>query len=149
MRCCKEGGNWTGWQSRLLVKLKIHDSFPFQVWEAEQSSIRASHFLFTSRNRLAQSCVLSNGHSVCLHKPIIRWVVKSGKESTCQCRRLKRCGFDPWVGKILEKKTWTPNHVPYHQRLGTQEPLESSPDLIGLPLFPFHTIIITSHSYQV
>jgi len=24
----------------------------------------------------------------------------SGKESTCQCRRCKRHGFDPWVGKI-------------------------------------------------
>ena len=24
----------------------------------------------------------------------------SGKESTCQCRRLRRCGFDPWVRKI-------------------------------------------------
>ena len=24
----------------------------------------------------------------------------SGKESTCQCRRCKRCEFDPWVGKI-------------------------------------------------
>ena len=24
----------------------------------------------------------------------------SGKESVCQCRRLKRHGFDPWVGKI-------------------------------------------------
>ena len=22
------------------------------------------------------------------------------KESTCQCRRLKRLGFDPWIGKI-------------------------------------------------
>jgi len=27
-----------------------------------------------------------------------RWL--SGKESTCQCRRLKRCGFDSWVRKI-------------------------------------------------
>ena len=26
------------------------------------------------------------------------WV--SGKESTCQCRRRRRHGFDPWVGKI-------------------------------------------------
>ena len=26
-----------------------------------------------------------------------RW--HSGKESTCQCRRYKRCGFDPSVGK--------------------------------------------------
>ena len=24
----------------------------------------------------------------------------SGKESTCQCRRRKRCRFNPWVGKI-------------------------------------------------
>ena len=23
-----------------------------------------------------------------------------GKESACECRRHKRCGFDPWVGKI-------------------------------------------------
>ena len=25
----------------------------------------------------------------------------SGKESACQCRRFKRCGFDPWVRRIL------------------------------------------------
>ena len=24
----------------------------------------------------------------------------SGKEPACQCRRHRRCGFDPWVGKI-------------------------------------------------
>ena len=24
----------------------------------------------------------------------------SGKESTCQCRRCRRHGFDPWVRKI-------------------------------------------------
>ena len=24
----------------------------------------------------------------------------SGKEPTCQCRRYKRCRFNPWVGKI-------------------------------------------------
>ena len=25
----------------------------------------------------------------------------SGKESACQCRKCRRLGFDPWVGKIL------------------------------------------------
>ena len=31
-----------------------------------------------------------------------------GKEPTCQCRRHKRNGFDPWVGKIpLEKEMAT------------------------------------------
>ena len=24
----------------------------------------------------------------------------SGKEPTCQCRRHKRCGFNPYIGKI-------------------------------------------------
>ena len=29
----------------------------------------------------------------------------SGKEPACQCRRLKRLGFDPWVGATLEEGT--------------------------------------------
>ena len=37
-----------------------------------------------------------------------RWC--SGKESTCQCRRLKRCGFDLWVGKISWRRKWQPTH---------------------------------------
>ena len=35
----------------------------------------------------------------------------SGKESACQCRRCKRCGFDPWVGKIPCRKKWQPTPV--------------------------------------
>ena len=27
----------------------------------------------------------------------LRWY--TGKASTCQCRRCKRCGFDPWISK--------------------------------------------------
>ena len=34
--------------------------------------------------------------------------VTSGKESTCQCRRCKRRGMDPWVGKIPWSKKWQP-----------------------------------------
>ena len=37
--------------------------------------------------------------------------VLSGEESTCQCRRLGICGFDPWVGKILWRKKWKPTPV--------------------------------------
>ena len=33
------------------------------------------------------------------------------KESTCQCRRHKRCGFDPWVGKIPRRRAWQPSPV--------------------------------------
>ena len=32
----------------------------------------------------------------------------SGKELAYQCRRHKRCGFDPWVGKIPWRRSWQP-----------------------------------------
>ena len=37
-----------------------------------------------------------------------------GKESNCQYRRCKRCGFDPWVGKIPWSRKWqtTPVFLP-------------------------------------
>ena len=35
----------------------------------------------------------------------------SGKEPSCQCRRCKRCGFDPWVGKIPRRRKWQPTPV--------------------------------------
>ena len=36
------------------------------------------------------------------------------KESTCQCRRLERHRFDPWVGKIPWRRAWqcTPVFLP-------------------------------------
>jgi len=30
----------------------------------------------------------------------------NGKEPICQCRRHKRCGFNPWVGKIPWRRKW-------------------------------------------
>ena len=33
------------------------------------------------------------------------------KESACQCRRYKRRGFDPWVGKIPWRIAWQPTLV--------------------------------------
>ena len=35
----------------------------------------------------------------------------SGKELACQCRRHKRQGFDPWVGKIPWRREWQPTPV--------------------------------------
>ena len=35
----------------------------------------------------------------------------SGKEPTCQCKRLKSCGFNPWVRKILWRRAWQPMPV--------------------------------------
>ena len=39
-----------------------------------------------------------------LHTGLPRW--HSGKESTCQCRRLESRGFDPWIGKIPWRRKW-------------------------------------------
>ena len=33
------------------------------------------------------------------------------KEPACQCRRCKRCSFDPWVGKIPWRRAWQPTLV--------------------------------------
>ena len=38
-----------------------------------------------------------------------RWL--SGKESACQCRRWKRCRFDPWLGRIPWSRKWQPTPV--------------------------------------
>ena len=35
----------------------------------------------------------------------------SSQESSCQCRRCKRLGFDPWVGKIPWSRKWQPTPV--------------------------------------
>ena len=35
----------------------------------------------------------------------------SDKESTCQCRRLERCGFDSYVGKTPWSRKWQPTPV--------------------------------------
>ena len=34
-----------------------------------------------------------------------------GKELACQCRRCKRPGFSPWVGKIPLSRAWQPTPV--------------------------------------
>ena len=30
----------------------------------------------------------------------------SGQDPACQCKRLQRCSFDPWVGKIPWRREW-------------------------------------------
>jgi len=35
----------------------------------------------------------------------------SGKEPTYQCRRPKKCGFNPWVRKIPWRRAWQPTPV--------------------------------------
>ena len=54
-----------------------------------------------------------------------------GKETPSQCRRCKRCGYDPWVGKIPWRRAWqpTPAFLPREshgqRRAGGLQPTES------------------------
>ena len=50
-------------------------------------------------------------HLIPLTRPVElpRWL--SGKESACQCRRHRRCGLDPWIGKIPWRREWQPTLV--------------------------------------
>ena len=43
------------------------------------------------------------------HNRLLRWL--SGKEATCQCKRCRRCRFNPWVGKIPWSGKWQPTLV--------------------------------------
>ena len=38
-------------------------------------------------------------------------VAAGGKEPACQCRRHKKCRFDPWVLKIPWRRSWQPTAV--------------------------------------
>ena len=45
------------------------------------------------------------------------------KNPACQFRRRKRCGFDPWVGKIHWRRKWQPMPVFLPGKLcGLKEP---------------------------
>ena len=79
--------------------------------------------LFSKRHQragLARECSVSLrekgrsgvqfGHTVKGHIDSIQGFLggASGKEPTCQCRRRKKHGFDPWVRKIPWRRAWQP-----------------------------------------
>ena len=52
----------------------------------------------------------------------IQWL--RSKESTCQCRKCKKCGFDPWVLKIPWRMKWQPTPVFLPGKVHGQRSLE-------------------------
>ena len=54
--------------------------------------------------------------------------VHSGKDSACQCRRHKRCRFDPWVRKSPWSRKWQPTPVFSPEKFhGQRSPVGYSP----------------------
>ena len=64
----------------------------------------AVHGVAQSRTRLKQ---LSSSSS----NTFLGFPGSAVKESACQCRRHKRRGYNPWVGKILWRRKWQPTLV--------------------------------------
>ena len=63
----------------------------------------------------------------------------SGKESTCQCRRHKKCEFYPWFGKIPWRSTWQPTTVFLPGKFHGQRTLEGHKES--------HTTEATQHTH--
>ena len=61
----------------------------------------------------------------------------SGKELTWQCRRCKRCGFNPWVGKIPWRRAWQPTPVFLPGESHGLRSLAGLEDCIFLRICPF------------
>ena len=68
---------------------------------------------------------------------IPRWL--SGKESACQCRRVRRHRFDPWVGKIPWRRKWLPSPVLLPRKSHEQR------HLVGYSLWGFKEPDMTEH----
>ena len=76
---------------------------------SSESSIKNFHVPSTQIQQLfmfSQSFIICSPY-VCLGFP----GDAGGKDPACQCRRLRRCGLDPWVRKIPWRRAWQPTAV--------------------------------------
>ena len=77
-------------RSSLSAKSNIQDSHKHILFPAFSCAWVTIYYFFACLNFF----LLITGHFRGLQGGT------SGKEPACQCRKHKRCGFDPWVGKI-------------------------------------------------
>ena len=88
----------------------------YRTFPTQGSKLSVLHLLHWQADSFMTSvtweCGCLNTHTHTHRKPIYGFPVgPSGKEPTCQCRRHKRCRFDPWVRKIPWRKAWQPTPV--------------------------------------
>ena len=72
-----------------------------------RSAIAVLFFKKGEKKKRVKNSLLVGGGGTSL--AVQRW--HSGKESACQCKRHRRCGFDPWVEKIPWSRKWQPTPV--------------------------------------
>ena len=82
----------------------------------------------------------------CIHINFLGFWWLSGKESTHQCRRHRRCGFYPWVGKILWRREWPPNPIFFTGEFHGQRNLSGYSQPMGLWSFR-HDWVTATHTH--
>ena len=85
------------YQLYFCLSNNIHEYTGFMSW----------YSIFTHTHKYICTCLYTLLYVFAIHTYGLPWQI-SGKESTCQCRR---CGFDPWVGKIPWRRKWEPTPV--------------------------------------
>ena len=103
-RAVHEGSHHDSWHPGGPQSL-LTSSPSFVSWGFYHSSVSFSLNSLLSPLVTEQICPR---HSFCAGW-LRRWC--TGKESSCQCRRHKRCGFDPWIEKVPWSRKWQPAPV--------------------------------------
>ena len=91
-----------------------------RLWRCSQQEV----WLTEAEKRLRKSWVIHRS-SMCFPGGA------SGKEPTCQCKRHKRRGFDPWIGKIPLEEGMTAHssnlawRIPWTEKPGGLESMGS------------------------
>ena len=113
----------SGWGQVSLVMGKNRT----RMWIESRQNLTQSHsireacfeksiFPFLLNYSIPSLSVLVSPTNFSLYPKVYIFVLRvlnclNGKESTCQCRRRRRHGLHPWLGKILWRGKWQPTPV--------------------------------------
>ena len=109
-----------GWEDSLQKGMASHSSILAWRIPMDRGAWWVTvHGVTKSRKRLSNFISVHQVRNFSNYTSLARGA--SGKEPACQCRRHKRCRFDPWVRKISWRRAWqsTPVFLPgetYGQR---------------------------------
>ena len=108
-----------------FVNKIVYTNFFFQIshiFVNYNISFSLSDLLHSVWQSLGPSMTLQMTRFLPFHHGLLKW--QGGKESACQCRRHKRCRFNPWVGKIPWNRKCQPTPIFLPRKLHGQRALE-------------------------
>ena len=104
-RACSKSCPLSRWCHPIISSSVIPFSFCLQSFPA------SGPFLMPSPSETSWPFDQSQGHPHALGSLSRSTRRRNGTELACQCRRFKRLGFNPWVGKIPWSRKWQPTPV--------------------------------------